>query len=287
MLLPVSPAQGQVLSVSDVARFEDTGAVDGRTPFVFTITRSDATTECSFFAGTADGTARADDQDYVPFVATQTFVMPAGGSLTYDFPIDVLADARPEGNETFELRVFGPSGCSLEDGVGVGTILEDGDDDPDRDGLRTDEEVDVHSTDPGLRDTDGDRVEDGVEVALGTDPTDPDDPADTTDGDGDGIPDGFDAEPSDPDADGDGILDGYEIAVNGSLDGEIFLGDANGDGEIDQADVAFALRVLRGLAPAPSSFAAFDVDRDGELDRADVISLIHFLRGHQSLLPVD
>lgn len=46
------------------------------------------------------------------------------------------------------------------------------DDDPDSDGLTTDEELAI-GTDPNVRDTDGDGWDDGIEVIYGTDPLDP------------------------------------------------------------------------------------------------------------------
>jgi hypothetical protein len=44
--------------------------------------------------------------------------------------------------------------------------------DVDNDGLTDDDEVNIHGSNPFLRDSDGDGVEDAIEVALGTDPAD-------------------------------------------------------------------------------------------------------------------
>ncbi|MGI6749713.1 MAG: hypothetical protein ACOX6A_04250 [Atribacter sp.] len=67
----------------------------------------------------------------------------------------------------------------------------------------TPDEVLLYHTDPHDRDTDGDGLDDGVELATGLDPLNPD-------SDGDGLPDGVDPHPlvwddADSDADGDGI----------------------------------------------------------------------------------
>jgi len=44
--------------------------------------------------------------------------------------------------------------------------------DVDNDGLTDDDEINIHGSNPFLRDSDGDGVEDAIEVALGTDPAD-------------------------------------------------------------------------------------------------------------------
>lgn len=67
------------------------------------------------------------------------------------------------------LIMFSLIGCATVDDVA---------DDPDGDGLTTEEEAAL-GTNPDLADSDGDGLDDGDEVALGTDPLDPD-----TDGDG-------------------------------------------------------------------------------------------------------
>ncbi len=70
------------------------------------------------------------------------------------------------------------------------------------------DEVPTGAGDPGADDTDGDGLEDGLELfALGTDPNNPDT-------DGDGLIDfevAFGLNPLNPDTDGDGINDGDEI----------------------------------------------------------------------------
>jgi hypothetical protein len=62
---------------------------------------------------------------------------------------------------------------------------------------------------PGWQDSDGDGLHDGLELALGTNPSNPD-----SDGDGlnDGLEAGLGTDPLNPDTDGDGYSDGYEVA---------------------------------------------------------------------------
>jgi len=85
---------------------------------------------------------------------------------------------------------------------------DDGESDPDGDGLTNVEEVDAGS-DPLYADVDGDGLTDPQELANGTDPFDPD-----TDGDvlldGEELQTPFETDPTDPDTDGDGTVDGNE-----------------------------------------------------------------------------
>jgi hypothetical protein len=84
--------------------------------------------------------------------------------------------------------------------------------DEDGDGLSSDDEIQIHKTDPSNPDTDGDGLTDGDEVLVhGTNPLAPD-------SDADGLPDGqevnqFRTDPLDPDSDGGGVRDGVEIAA--------------------------------------------------------------------------
>jgi hypothetical protein len=82
--------------------------------------------------------------------------------------------------------------------------------DSDCDGLSNRREVMVYHTNPRVADTDGDGLDDGDEVAIGTDPNN----ADT---DGDGLDDGDEVaigtDPNNADTDGDGVSDGDEVAA--------------------------------------------------------------------------
>ncbi len=93
--------------------------------------------------------------------------------------------------------------------------------DPDRDGLSTRTENEL-GTDPDNPDTDGGGAPDGLEVALGTDPNRRRDDKNLTaqDSDGDGIDDDVELDrgtnPLAPDTDGDGLTDGEEVFGHGT-----------------------------------------------------------------------
>jgi hypothetical protein len=123
-------------------------------------------------------------------------------------------------------------------------------------------------TSPFLPDTDGDRVLDGAECALGSNPADPNSkPANVEcgpggDADGDGIPDFrefcyFITEPSAADTDGDGCSDSKEIA------------SVNADVQINVLD----LMIVAGAAgPSfdPDYHPNFDATRNGAIDVIDL-----------------
>lgn len=82
--------------------------------------------------------------------------------------------------------------------------------DPDQDGVSTYDEVQIQGTDPDNPDTDGDGLNDGIEVNGETDALDPD-------SDDDGLSDGAEvnehhSDPMKTDSDDDGFDDGYEVA---------------------------------------------------------------------------
>lgn len=52
--------------------------------------------------------------------------------------------------------------------------------------------------------------------------------------------------------------------------GEVVLGDANGDGVVNAADIVAAIRYMKGNAPAGFVFKAADVNKDGKVDEQDV-----------------
>jgi len=157
--------------------------------------------------------------------------------------------------------------------------------DTDRDGLTDWRETYVHHTNKNAKDTDGDRIEDGVEVAVGTNPlVSNGTPADT---DRDGIPDSVDGSPSNPDADGDGIQDGYEVALNGSNStaGQPPLGSLDGSsGRPNAGDAKALAKVVIGSMANPGTGTA-DLNRDGVVDGKDTILLVAFTRGLIPYLP--
>ena len=69
---------------------------------------------------TADGTARAG-LDYAAASGTLTF---PPGVTTETIPVVIYPDWLIEGPETFMLNLQSPSGATIVDGQGVGTILD-------------------------------------------------------------------------------------------------------------------------------------------------------------------
>lgn len=112
--------------------------------------------------------------------------------------------------------------------------------DSDGDGLADERELAVHGTNPNDPDTDGDGLNDGLEVRTETDPRSSD-----TDGDGlmDGVEDadhsgGLDASESDPrvaDTDGGGVPDGWEAEHSMNLR-DPADDDSDGDGVFEHLD---------------------------------------------------
>lgn len=174
------------------------------------------------------------------------------------------------------------------------------DDDADND-LLSDAEEAARGTDPALRDSDGDRVTDGAEVLLSSDPLDAGSrpscslPSDADrdclpaaveallgssdslkDSDGDGIGDGIEirgwgTSPMLPDSDGDGCDDDKEIA------------DVNGDAMANGLDYVRVLQRVFAVQdddpadgdpvpdPDPQVSPAFDLNKDGMMNSLDAV----------------
>ena len=112
---PVLPG----LRVADAALAEGNA---GAAPMNFTVTLSAAATQTVSVAySTADGTAQAG-QDYVASAGTLNFAV---GETSKTIAVQVLGDALREGNEGFSLNLTGPTGATLLDGQGLGTIRDD------------------------------------------------------------------------------------------------------------------------------------------------------------------
>ncbi len=115
--------------------------------------------------------------------------------------------------------------------------------DLDGDGIINFDETTIYGTDPNNPDSDGDGINDGVEVASGSDPLDPCSPntnAVNCDSDGDGILNVdeiniYGTDPFNPDTDGDGILDGIEV-TNLCINPLVF--DTDGDGLSDGVEIS-------------------------------------------------
>ncbi|MCA9062149.1 MAG: hypothetical protein KDA96_03800 [Planctomycetaceae bacterium] len=89
----------------------------------FTVTLSGASSQTvSLKYGTRNGTARTSDKDYVATSGTLTF---APGETTKTITVITLGDKKKEANETFTVSLSRPSGATIADGTGVGTIRND------------------------------------------------------------------------------------------------------------------------------------------------------------------
>lgn len=116
-------------------------------------------------------------------------------------------------------------------------------------------------------DSDGDRSLDGYEVANEYDPCSSESNptcSGSPDSDGDGIDDGLEVKgygtsPTESDSDGDGCPDWLEIM------------DINGDRKVDLFDVNLLHQRVIGHIPADDSVSesVFDVDKDGDIDADD------------------
>jgi hypothetical protein len=107
------------LSVNDVSVSEGNS---GSSSATFTVSLSAASSAAVTVAyATSDGTARAGS-DYSAASGTLTF---APGVLTRTVSVAVTGDALFEADETFALGLSSPSGASIADASGAGTIVND------------------------------------------------------------------------------------------------------------------------------------------------------------------
>lgn len=164
--------------------------------------------------------------------------------------------------------------------------------DSDGDTLLDSEEIFLYGTNINNADTDGDNINDGLEVATGSDPLDPNDPVvngDTlpppVDTDGDGIPDFLDPNPTELDANGDGIRDGYAFAVTGDPFGTVTLGNVNNDTVRNIADAIQILEVFLSIRNLTGTSNDYDINRDGVVDNVDAVILFNFSIGNIPFIP--
>lgn len=109
------------LSVNDVTVTEgNTGSITAS----FTVTLSSASaSDVTFNIATTDGTATTGDNDYVAKSVTPATI--TAGNTTYTFDVTVNSDVNVESNETFTVDLTSPTGASLTDAQGIGTITND------------------------------------------------------------------------------------------------------------------------------------------------------------------
>jgi predicted extracellular nuclease len=108
-----------VASVADVAKAEGNGGV---TYLVFTVSLSFAPTSAvTLTYATSNGTAAAGS-DYLAVGGQLSF---AAGETTKTVSVPVVGDSAVEASEALNLILSNPSGATIGDGTGVGTITND------------------------------------------------------------------------------------------------------------------------------------------------------------------
>ncbi len=108
------------LSISDVTQAEGNS---GTSSFTFNVSLSQASsTPITVQFATADGTATTADSDYQSKSGTITF---GANVTTQQITVLVNGDTKSESNETFFVNLSSPSGATISDGQGQGTITND------------------------------------------------------------------------------------------------------------------------------------------------------------------
>src|SRR5882724_11346428 len=111
-----------VLSINDMSANEGDS---GTTTFTFTVTSSLPAPAggITFDVDTADNTATVANNDYIAQSATAKTI--SAGATTTTFDVTVNGDTVVEPDETFFVNLSNPSGATIGDGRGVGTIQND------------------------------------------------------------------------------------------------------------------------------------------------------------------
>jgi parallel beta-helix repeat protein len=114
------------LAINDVALIEGNA---GTTNAVFTVTLSGAQASCvpvTVNFATADNTALLANNDYANTSGMLTFNTPhASATITQTISVPVNGDMTVEANETFFVNLTSPTGATITDAQGVGTINND------------------------------------------------------------------------------------------------------------------------------------------------------------------
>ena len=108
------------ISISDAVVAEGYGA----TQLTFTVTRTNTTVPLELVYSTADGTATAAGNDYVP--TSGTISLAAGGAATATITVEVIGDHVSESDETLFVNITSSSfGAVTGDVQAQGRILQD------------------------------------------------------------------------------------------------------------------------------------------------------------------
>ncbi len=135
---------------------------------------------------------------------------------------------------------------------------------------------------PFIWDTDGDRTNDGTEIACGTNPLQATSNLSGPDTDSDKLPNAcelvYATNPADPDSDDDGVLDGAEVKywmsnpLSGNTDGDNCadgreVASINGDRAVNVVDLQ---QVAAHFGSLPPEFRSFDYNGDGFINVVDL-----------------
>src|SRR5262245_2858781 len=116
----ILPSANPAIRISDVTLAEDH---HGQTAFVFTVSLSEGSLkEVSVKYGTANGSAKTSNDDYVGQSGTLTF---RPGQRTQTVIVLVNGDTRTEADERFFVNLSRARNAVIADGQGIGTILND------------------------------------------------------------------------------------------------------------------------------------------------------------------
>ena len=117
---PAVPTAGHVVSISDAQIVEGNSSTQ---EMVFTVTRSGGTDAFDVDYATADGTAFVTDGDYLATFGTLHF---NAGENVKTVSVTINGDTADVGDERLSvLLTNATNGVAIDDGVGVGTILND------------------------------------------------------------------------------------------------------------------------------------------------------------------
>lgn len=99
------------LAISPTAKTVTEGEAGDVTDVTFNVTLSQAATQVvTVKVKTADGTATAADNDYDPAPAATTDIIFQPGETSQEFTTQVYGDGKLEGDETFSVNLFSPTG---------------------------------------------------------------------------------------------------------------------------------------------------------------------------------
>ncbi len=111
---PGGPVAAPIYEIYDATGTEGAG-------IVFTVTRTGDTSA----PGTIDFATTTGTADATDFTAVSGTLVFAAGVTSLLVTVATTADAIVEGDETFQLLLSNPTGGTIADGIGIGTILDD------------------------------------------------------------------------------------------------------------------------------------------------------------------